>query len=93
MPPGAAPGQNRGMEVQVRYFASAREATGMSQERVALDGSASVGDVMAELVRRHPALAAVASSLRFALAEEFVGPETSVPDGATLALIPPVGGG
>lgn len=81
------------MQVQIRYFAAAREAAGTTAEPVTIDPGATVADVAAELVRRHPALAAVLPSLRFALAEEFVKPEAPVTDGATLALIPPVGGG
>jgi molybdopterin converting factor subunit 1 len=81
------------VDVEIRYFAAAREATGLSAERLALDEGATVGEVVERLAARHPALRPALPSLRFALDEAFVESGAGVPAGATLALIPPVGGG
>lgn len=81
------------MRVQVRYFAAAREATGLETEVLDLDEGASVGDAWTTLAGRHPDLAALRSQLRFAVGAEFTAEEAPLADGQTLALIPPVGGG
>ncbi len=81
------------MRIQVRYFAAAREATGLESEALELAEGATVGDAFAALVDRHGALEPLRSQLRFALEAEFATETDALPGGATLALIPPVGGG
>jgi molybdopterin converting factor subunit 1 len=81
------------MRVQVRYFASAREAVGLDGEHVDCAEGETVGALFERLRRAHPALEAGAAALRFALDERFVPPETALREGGVLALIPPVGGG
>ena len=81
------------MEVEIRYFAAAREATGVAAERLPLPAGSTVAAARDALLARHPALAGPLPTLRFALDEAFAGPETALHDGAVLALIPPVGGG
>lgn len=81
------------MRVQVRYFASAREATGLEQEELGLEPGATVAGALAALEARHPALVPLRPNLRFAVDTAFVEPGDRLADGATLALIPPVGGG
>lgn len=39
--------------IEVRYWASARAAAGMSAESVAVDGSLTLADLVTELTRRH----------------------------------------
>ena len=81
------------MTVEIRYFAAAREATGIAGEHLQIAPGATVADVRDQLVARHPALGDVLPTLRFALDEAFAGADAAVADGAVLALIPPVGGG
>jgi molybdopterin converting factor subunit 1 len=81
------------VNVHVRYFAGAREAAGREAETLALDAGSVVADVLRLAVGRHPALAELADSLRFALGEAFVAPEAPLYDEALVAFIPPVGGG
>jgi molybdopterin synthase sulfur carrier subunit len=81
------------MQIHVRYFAAAREARGRETEQVQCEEGETVGDLFARLRRAHPALEGAAASLRFALDERFVAPETPLRPGGVLALIPPVGGG
>ncbi len=79
--------------VTVLYFAAAREKAGLSSERVALPSGATVRDVLAAVQARHPALADVLPRCRVAIDQAFVAADAPVPDGAEVALIPPVAGG
>lgn len=81
------------VEVQVRYFAAAREAAGIEQEDVELADGSTVATLLTALCERHPGLAAPAASMRIALDEDFAEPDAPLRDGAVVALIPPVGGG
>ena len=81
------------MEIEIRYFAAAREATGIGQEHLEVPEGSRVADVQALLLARHPTLAGPLPTLRFALDEAFASADAPVADGAVLALIPPVGGG
>ncbi len=81
------------MEVEIRYFAAAREATGIAAERLPVAAGSTIADVRTALLARHPALAGPLPTLRFALDEAFAGETAPLHDGAVLALIPPVGGG
>ena len=81
------------MEVEIRYFAAAREATGIASETLALEAGTTVVDLAALLAERHAALADVLPTLRFAQDEAFADGADAVRDGAVVALIPPVGGG
>ena len=81
------------MQVEIRYFAAAREATGVAGETLQVQPGSSVADVRDALLERHPSLAGPLPSLRFALDETFAAPKDAVHDGAVIALIPPVGGG
>ena len=83
------------MQIQVRYFASLREALG-SGETLSLAAATTVGAVRDALIARSPgharALArgrAVRSALNQTLCEE----SAIVGDGAELAFFPPVTGG
>lgn len=81
------------MHIEVRCFASAREAVGASQLDVELASPATIADLATHLTALYPQLAQELPSLRFAVGTTFCAPETPLDDGATVALIPPVGGG
>jgi molybdopterin synthase catalytic subunit len=81
------------VRVHVRYFADAREAARQDAEELDLGEGASVREAIATLLERHPALREIASRSRVAVDERFAGPDERLRAGATLALIPPVGGG
>ena len=81
------------MNVEVRYFAAAREAVGLEAESVALDEGATVEALRERLFDARPALRALARGLRFAVGEQFAAPGTRLADGDRVALIPPVSGG
>jgi molybdopterin converting factor subunit 1 len=79
--------------IQVRYFAAVREAVGRPDERVDVPTGARLGDLVATLEARHPALQRHRAGLRFAVGQRFAGPETALAEGTEVALIPPVSGG
>jgi molybdopterin synthase catalytic subunit len=76
----------------VLYFAAARERAGTAQERVEWAGGA-VRQLLEELAARHPDLRRLLPHLRVAVNQEFQPLDAVVPDGAEVALVPPVAGG
>lgn len=81
------------MNIEALFFASARDAVGEASRKLEIEPGACVGDVFERLVGQYPGLRAVGESLRFAVNEDFVGPEHRLQDGDCLALLPPVSGG
>ncbi|WP_020669959.1 MoaD/ThiS family protein [Amycolatopsis nigrescens] len=81
--------------VQVRYFASARAATGMDSEVLTLPAGSSVAEAVLELRGLHAgALSKVLDAASFLLDGVAVR-DTSIqlPDGAELDVLPPFAGG
>lgn len=85
------------MNIQLRFFASVREALGTSQETVALPVEVkTVGDLRAYLRSRGGAWTetlAEGRSLRMAYNQVMVGADTPLADGGEVAFFPPVTGG
>jgi MoaE-MoaD fusion protein len=78
--------------VRVLYFAAAREAAGAAREE--LPGPfVSVADLRRALGERHPALGRILPRCRVAVDQELAAEEAPVPDGAEVAIVPPVAGG
>jgi len=88
----ASPSYHSLVPVTVLYFAIAREAAGTDSDSI-VGAPATVGALRAFLAERHPALARVLPRCRLAVNQEFAGDGDSVPDGAEVAVIPPVSGG
>jgi molybdopterin synthase sulfur carrier subunit len=85
----------RPMNVQVRYFASLREALGPG-DTMAVDGPSTVAAVRDALIARSPAHAqalARGRAVRAALNQSLCDEAAVVTDGAELAFFPPVTGG
>ena len=80
------------VSLTVLYFAAAREATGAARETLEL-ATATVADLRRALLERHPALARVLPRCRLAVNQELAEDGDAVPDGAEVAIIPPVSGG
>lgn len=83
------------MKVDVRYFASVREALG-AQESVEVPDGATVGDLRAQLVARggrHAEVLAHGRALRVALNQTLCNEGAVLSPGAELAFFPPVTGG
>lgn len=85
------------MKIQVRYFASVREALGVSQESISLPEQArTVGAVRAFLIERGGIWAAALGSqraLRMAYNHVMADTDTQVSDAGEVAFFPPVTGG
>jgi molybdopterin synthase catalytic subunit len=78
--------------ITVLFFAVAREAAGRDSESLAA-WPGTVGELRGSLQDRHPALAGVLHRCRLAVNQEFAQDGDPVPDGAEVAVIPPVSGG
>ena len=85
------------MQIQLRFFASVREAVGTAAETLALpEGVTTVGAVRDLLIARGGAWAQALGherALRMAFAQQMCGPETPVAEGGEVAFFPPVTGG
>ncbi len=81
--------------ITVRYFAAAKDAVGVAVEGVefTVEFAGTVAGVRAALLAKHPQLATVLKQSRLAVNQKFAKDEDDVPDGAEVAVIPPVGGG
>lgn len=83
------------MQVQVRYFASLREALGAG-EAVEIDTGSTLGQLRDALIARggaHAQALARGRALRCALNQVMADEATVIGDGAEIAFFPPVTGG
>jgi len=85
------------MKIQLRFFASVREALGVAQESVTLPAQVqTVGDVRDFLAARGGIWAEVLAegrALRMAYDHVMTEAETAIADGGEVAFFPPVTGG
>ena len=85
------------MKLELRFFASLREALGVSQESIAIpDNVQTIADLREHLIDRGSPWAEVLAEgkvLRCALNQHMVDASTSLQDGAEVAFFPPVTGG
>ncbi|MGJ9416366.1 molybdopterin converting factor subunit 1 [Massilia sp. CMS3.1] len=85
------------MHIELRFFASVREALGLAGERIELpEGVATVGAVREHLIARGGPWAGALGherALRMAFNHVMCGPETAVKEGGEVAFFPPVTGG
>ena len=84
---------NQQMSITVLYFAGLAERVGVRESHMAHLKGDTVAAVRDRIIAEHPEVMPYMESLMFAVDEEYAEPDTPVPDGATLALIPPVSGG
>jgi len=83
------------MKVNIRYFASIREALGAG-EQIELPAGATVADLRGLLIDRSPTHAAALAhgkALRCALNQTLCDESASMGEGAEVAFFPPVTGG
>jgi MoaE-MoaD fusion protein len=78
--------------VRILYFAACREPAGTSSEELDVGGRR-VDDVVRAIVEKHPGLSKIAPRCRVAVNQSFARGDDVVPDGAEVALVPPVAGG
>lgn len=83
------------MNVTLKYFASLREAVGLSSESFSTQ-AATLGALRDELIALGGARAdclARGRAVRMALNQDMVAETAALPDGAEVAFFPPVTGG
>ena len=83
------------MSLRVLYFARLRERFGVAEESIAFDG-ARVADLIAMLQARGGVWAeelAAGRAFRVAVNQDIVALDAAIPDGAEVAIFPPVTGG
>ena len=81
------------MHIRLLAFASAGDALGTGELDLELPDGSRLADLRALLVRDHPALAPLWSRLAVAIDGRLAAPDAALPDGAEVALLPPVSGG
>jgi molybdopterin synthase sulfur carrier subunit len=85
------------MKLELRFFASLREALGLSQESITIpDNVRTIADLRAYLIERGNPWAEVLANgkvLRCALNQHLVDADTPLQEGAEVAFFPPVTGG
>ena len=77
--------------VLVRYWAGARAAAGLDEER--LPGVATVGELLARLAAAHPALEPVLPVCSVLVGGRASAGDDPVPPGAVIEVLPPFAGG
>lgn len=81
------------MSYTVQLFARARDLAGAARTELQLAPGATADELLTALTDRHPALAPLRRSLLVAVNNDYVTPETIVPENAEIACFPPVSGG
>lgn len=81
------------IEVDVLYFARARDLAGRERDRLELRRGGTVSQARDAIAATRPALAELLSRCRFAIDCEFASDDAIVEEGAELAVLPPVSGG
>jgi len=85
------------MKLELRFFASLREALSVSQETIEVPASVkTISDLRLHLIERGNTWAEVLAEgkvLRCALNHHMVDPSTLLKEGAEVAFFPPVTGG
>jgi len=77
----------------VQLFAGARDLAGAASISVELPNGATVAELKRAIGDRFPALSQLLTRSRIAVIREFADDSAVIPEGAELALIPPVSGG
>lgn len=85
------------MQIQLKFFASLREAVGTGQESLTLPAGVSTAGQVRDFLRTRGGVWAEAlaegRALRIACNQQMADPSTQVSEGCELAFFPPVTGG
>jgi molybdopterin converting factor subunit 1 len=79
--------------VKVLFFATLREKTGVRETTVEFQSGANISDIKVLLLEKYPNLKTSMDTIIVAMNHEFAFDENLVPDGAEIAIFPPVSGG
>ncbi|OGO63455.1 MAG: molybdopterin converting factor subunit 1 [Chloroflexi bacterium RBG_19FT_COMBO_55_16] len=80
-------------KVNVLFFASLRERAGLKQTTLELQQGASVKDLKGALKEKYPSLTPALEASLVSVNREYAFDEDTIPEGAEVALFPPVSGG
>lgn len=86
-------GGRHGVDIQVKFFALARDLAGSAEAVIHLAEGATVGQAWQEIVRTHPGLDPYREEFLLAVNRRFASPDHTLAPGDVLAVIPPVSGG
>jgi molybdopterin converting factor subunit 1 len=81
------------MTIQVLLFAQAKQIVGKDSVKIKVDSDSSVADLRSALSQKHPELATLLSRSNIAVNQQYSAESDLIPDGAEVAMIPPVSGG
>lgn len=82
------------MKVRVEFYGRLREAAGVRDREVRVDGDAPTLDDLADRLREeHPALADHLEGAAFSVGDRLVDPGRSLEAGDVVGVLPPVSGG
>lgn len=81
------------MKIRVLAFATASDALGWSERELELPGGSRVADLRVRLEGDHPKIARHWPRLAVAVNGRLASPDQELPEGAEVALLPPVSGG
>ena len=80
-------------QISILFFASLKEKVGLSRTTLELQDGASVSDLKTVLFESYPVLRASARTILVAVNHQYMADDDLIPDGAEVALFPPVSGG
>jgi len=81
------------LNVRVLYFASAQGLTNLQSESMRIPEGSSLRDMIAELLRLHPALKSLGRTVRYSVNFEVASEDAPLRDGDEVGVLPPVAGG
>ena len=81
------------MKVKVFYFSSIKDIVKKSNEEITLENNSSVSELLKVLKEKYPEISDHLNNIMIAINEEYSTLETTLKNGDTVALIPPVSGG
>lgn len=82
------------MKVRVEFYGRLREAAGVREGEVRVEGDApTVADLADRLREEHPGLADHLEGAAFSVGDRLAGPERSLEAGQVVGVLPPVSGG
>lgn len=79
--------------ITVLYFGAVKEATGRKSESITLEAGATGSDLLKAVGLAYPRIAEHLQSCITAIDDAYCDLAAAIPDGATVAVIPPVSGG
>ena len=81
------------MKVVVKLFAGTRELVGQEEVSLELAAGATVGQLREQLIENHAELRQLVAHALFAIDAVYCDNDTTIPEYAEIACIPPVSGG